>query len=182
MLVSSLIAALHLIFWAGSLTELAAPGFHESGWPMSSRDPLFSTSPMLRFSCVPPCLMRVGNPHSGHRTCVVSFFLRYLLSLTLFCMEDRVSFGHLDWPQPYSPQLLEYRYHKPLPSALITTCNSAHCGSLFQTHLSDRLSIGWQVASLLQSGALVSVTQLEGERLLWNNGLVPCKVSSLVLV
>ena len=65
MSVSSLIAA---------LTELAAPGFQESCWPVSSRDPLFSTSPMLRFNCVPPCLMMVGNPHSGHRTCVGEIF------------------------------------------------------------------------------------------------------------
>lgn len=51
--------------------------------------PLFSISPTLRFSCVPPCLMRVENPHSGHHTCMVSFYLSYLLSLIVLCFRGQ---------------------------------------------------------------------------------------------
>lgn len=51
--------------------------------------PLFSTSPMLRFRYVPPCLMRVENPHSGHHTCMVSFYLSYLLSLIVLCFRGQ---------------------------------------------------------------------------------------------
>lgn len=129
MLVSSLIAVLHLIFWAGSLTELAAPGFHESGWPMSSRDSTF-----LYFTNVEIQLCSSWGLRIHTQATILAWwaFISVISSVSLSCvLEDRVSFGHPDWPQPHSPQLLEYRYRKPLPLALITTFDSPHCGSLF---------------------------------------------------